>query len=40
MNKTNIAQLNSFQTTQLVLENGTLIWQANVAFAGNVENLI
>lgn len=37
MNKEQIAQLNSFQTTQLVLENGILIWQGNAAFADNVK---
>lgn len=37
MDKIQIAQLNSFQTSQLVLENGMLIWQGNVAFAANVE---
>ena len=37
MNKLQIAQLNSFQTTQLILENGILIWQGNIAFKDNVE---
>ncbi len=36
MNKQQIAQLNSFQNTQLEIENGTLIWQSHPTFVANV----
>jgi ribosome-associated toxin RatA of RatAB toxin-antitoxin module len=39
MKKQEISILNSFQTTQLVLENGVLVWQGNVAFAANVAEI-
>lgn len=36
MNKHQTAQLNSFQNTQLQIENGTLIWQSHPTFVANV----
>lgn|GEM_PF-1523870 len=39
MKKQEIAILNSFQTSQLVLENGKLVWQGSATFSNNVTEL-